>query len=195
MRVHTNIAAVLSPRDLRNLITQSETIASVRGVLRDTPSHRVHESHGQEYATSLAQLEIREIQLNQHSWQPASGRILINTRGNLPESFFAHQTVEIDGVIKPPPGAVAEGLFDYRTYLAHQGIYYELAVNHTNDWRILSSPASPPLADRFSAWARKTLALGLPAEDESLRLEWALTLGWKPALTEEVSEPFIRAAT
>ena len=35
----------------------------------------------------------------------------------------------------------------------------------------------------------------MPVEDESLRLEWALTLGWKTALTEEVSEPFVQAAT
>jgi competence protein ComEC len=39
------------------------------------------------------------------------------------------------------------------------------------------------------------LALGLPTEDEALHLEWALTLGWKTALTEEVSEPFVQAAT
>ena len=32
-------------------------------------------------------------------------------------------------------------------------------------------------------------------DHESLRLEWALALGWKTALTEEVSEPFVRAAT
>jgi competence protein ComEC len=51
------------------------------------------------------------------------------------------------------------------------------------------------LADRFRTWARRTLAHGLPTEDESLRLEWALTLGWKTALTEEVCEPFVRAAT
>src|SRR6185503_15575913 len=44
-------------------------------------------------------------------------------------------------------------------------------------------------------WAQQALARGLPVEDEALRLEWALTLGWKPALTEEVSEPFVRAAT
>jgi hypothetical protein len=30
----------------------------------------------------------------------------------------------------------------------------------------------------------------MPVEDESLRPEWALTLGWKTALTEEVSGPF-----
>jgi len=53
----------------------------------------------------------------------------------------------------------------------------------------------PPLADRFRDWARRALALGMPVEDESLRLEWALTLGWKTALTEEVSEPFVQAAT
>jgi competence protein ComEC len=35
----------------------------------------------------------------------------------------------------------------------------------------------------------------LPCEDESLRLEWALTLGWKTALTPEVCEPFVQAAT
>ena len=53
----------------------------------------------------------------------------------------------------------------------------------------------PPLADRFRDWARQALALGMQVEDESLRLEWALTLGWKTALTEEVSEPFVQAAT
>src|SRR5262249_41403540 len=58
-----------------------------------------------------------------------------------------------------------------------------------------SSPSRPPLADRFRLWARRALASGLSIEDESLRLEWALTLGWKTALTEEVSEPFVRAAT
>jgi len=70
----------------------------------------------------------------------------------------------------------------------------QLTAQSPQDWKILSNSA-PPLADRFRAWARQALARGLPGEDESLRLEWALTLGWKPALTEEVSEPFIRAAT
>ena len=52
-----------------------------------------------------------------------------------------------------------------------------------------------PLADRFRVWARQALALGAPGEDESLQLEWALTLGDKTVMTEEVSEPFVRAAT
>jgi hypothetical protein len=63
------------------------------------------------------------------------------------------------------------------------------------DWRVVTSPSKPPLADRFREWARRALALGLPVEDEPLRLEWAVTLGWKTALTEEVSEPIVQAAT
>ena len=86
-------------------------------------------------------------------------------------------------------------MFDYRAYLEQQGIYYQLQAASEQDWRVLPSPSKPPLADRFREWARQALALGLPAEDESLRLEWALTLGWKTALTEEVSEPFVQAAT
>ena len=35
----------------------------------------------------------------------------------------------------------------------------------------------------------------MPYEDESLYLEWALTLGWKTLFTDNVAEPFIKAAT
>src|SRR5262245_42711897 len=110
-------------------------------------------------------------------------------------NFFAGQTLEITGVIRLPKTAAAEGMFDYRAYLTEQGIYYQLQAASENDWQVVNSPARKPLSDRFREWGKKALALGLPVEDESLRLEWALTLGWKTALTEEVSEPFIRAAT
>src|SRR4029077_7095626 len=53
----------------------------------------------------------------------------------------------------------------------------------------------PPVADRFLAWAQPTLARGLPGEDESLRLLWAMSLGWKTALTSEINEPFMRSGT
>jgi len=91
----------------------------------------------------------------------------------------------------PPPMAP----LNYRAYLNEKGIYYQLQAASEQDWRTLSPLPAPPVADRFREWARRALALGLPVEDESLRLEWALTLGWKTALTEEVSEPFVQAAT
>jgi competence protein ComEC len=110
-------------------------------------------------------------------------------------NFFSGQVVEIYGVAARPRLAVAEGLFDYRRYLEQQGIYYQLVAESESDWQIIQSAAGAPLPDQFGAWARRALALGLPVEDEALRLEWALALGWRTGLTEEATEPFVRAAT
>jgi predicted membrane metal-binding protein len=189
---------VLSPHDLRNLLGDRTPSNALRGTLRETPYHRVHKSltTGVDLWSTIAEIEVTQIRLRDDGeWQPAFGRVITTTPGIVPDSFFAGQQIEVGGALRPARGPVAEGLFDYRAYLAHQGIYYELPVERITDWQILASPRSPPLADRFCAWARKTLARGLPVEDESLRLEWALTLGWKAALTDDVAEPFMRAAT
>ena len=116
-----------------------------------------------------------------------------NARHPLAENFFAGQPVEISGVIAPPPPPLADGLFDYRDYLQTRGIYYQLKTSSTNDWKIRAPVLnSPPLTDRFLNWSKQTLALGLPVEDEPLRLLWAMTLGWRTAFTGDISEPFSR---
>jgi len=166
----------------------------LRGKLYETPTQRVFFQDQKESWRSLAQLEVTSAQLDRHTWQAASGRVAVITPAIL-TNVFGGQIVEVTGVIHLPKPAIVEGTFDYRYYLKQLGIYYQLDATSEQDWRIASSPAHPPIADRFRDWARRALALGLPIEDESLRLEWALTLGWKPALTEEVSEPFVRAAT
>src|ERR1051326_5830886 len=186
--------AVISPNDLRTLLGDKTQIVTARGTLRETPQLRVYAHEEQESWRTMAQIDVTAIRLNRNNWQPAFGRMAVTTRGTL-TNFFAGQTVEITGVARLPRLATAPGTFDYRKYLGELGIYYQLAAESAADWSVISSPPRPPLPDRFRSWARKALSLGLPCEDESLRLEWALTLGWKTALTEEVSEPFIRAAT
>ncbi len=194
---HTSRTAMLSPYDLRVIFGGREASVTVHGTLCATPVHRVHHDLRKNvYSwTSTAIIEVSRVREDQHGWQPAFGRIATTTTGYMPDSFFAGQTVEVAEALKPARGPAAEGLFDYRSYLDHQGVYYEMKLNAPADWQILASPESPPLADRFCAWARDTLALGLPVKDESYQLECALTLGWKAALTDEISEPFIRAAT
>ncbi|HEV2208101.1 MAG TPA: ComEC/Rec2 family competence protein [Verrucomicrobiae bacterium] len=186
--------AAISPNDLRALLGQEPHLALVRGVVEETPTIRVYEQGEQQSWRTLARLRVTALCLDKQNWQPAHGQIAVTTPAPL-TNVFAGQDVEVSGVAALPRLAVAEGTFDYRAYLKQQGIYYHLQADTAEDWQILRSPASPPLADRFRTWARQVLARGLPGEDESLRLEWALTLGWKPALTEEVSEPFVRAAT
>jgi len=187
--------AIISPHDVRRLLSEQPEIVAVRGRLRETPVVHTHDNNGRVTWRTLAQLEVAGLQPNHKDWQPATGRMVVSTPGML-TNLFGGQTVEVTGVAAPPKFAAAPGLFDYRAYLRRLGIYYELQASSQQDWQILSSQARPPMADRFRAWARRALALGLPrGEDESLRLEWALTLGDKTVLTEEVAEPFVRAAT
>ncbi len=186
--------AILSPHDLRNILSPEPQLATIRGTLRETPSLRVFEYDEKESWRTMARLDVTAVRPHHQAWRPAAGRIAITTPGSL-TNLFAGQTVEVSGVAAAPRIAAAEGTFDYRAFLKQLGIHYLLRATSEKDWQIIASPRAPPLADRFRGWARHALALGLPLEDESLRLEWALTLGWKTALTEEVSEPFVRAAT
>src|SRR5205085_6802940 len=107
---------------------------------------------------------------------------------------IAGKTVEVSGIVIEPAPPVAEGVFDYQRYLRLQRIYYELKVESARDWKALGRQ-TPSLADRFRSWSQRALARGLPEEDKSLRLQWAMLLGWQTALTAEVSEPFMRSGT
>ena len=187
--------AVIAPDDLRNLVGNETEIVSVRGILTQTPQLKISERDGEQTEHSLAQIRVSEIRRDDN-WQPALGQIIVSTPSALPEKFFAGQSVEISGVIAYPPPPLAEGLFDDRDYLQTRGIYYELKTDSTNDWQ-LRAPVlpKPPLTDRFLTWSKGTLALGLPNEDEPLRLLWAMTLGWRTAFTGDIGDPFLRAGT
>jgi len=187
--------AAISPKDLRNLIGNGTEIASVRGILTQTPQIKISERDGEPTEHSLAQIRVSEIRRDEN-WQPVLGEIVVSTPDQLAPDFFAGQSVEISGVISKPAPPLAEGLFDDRDYLQTRGIFYELNADSTNDWQ-LREPISttPPLTDRFLNWSKRTLAFGLPVEDEPLRLLWAMTLGWRTAFTGDISDPFLRAGT
>jgi competence protein ComEC len=186
--------AIISPNDLRNLIGNETEIANIRGILIQTPQLKISERDGEPTEHSLAQVKVSEIQRD-GNWQPAFGKIIVSTPNALPTNFFGGQSVEISGVISKPSPPLAEGLFDDRDYLQTRGIFYEFKTDSTNDWKLLDPHFSkPPLTDRFLNWSKCTLALGLP-EDESLRLLWAMTLGWRTAFTGDIGDPFLRAGT
>lgn len=196
----TNLAArtaILSPFDLRLVFAEATKVASIRGKLIETPEQRVFIRDEKPSWRTLAQVEVAEF-TRDSDWHNAVGRVAVSTPGILDPAFFAGRTVEITGVLQPPKGPAAEGLFDYRTFLRHQGVYYVLQVERTNDWKLLPASDAPkvrPWFNRFRDWAQRTLAKGLPEEDEPLRLLWAMVLGWKPALTQEVAQPFMQSGT
>lgn len=187
--------AVLSPDDLRLLIGGEPALVSVRGEIKGMPTERVSVQDDKESRRSLAELEVKELRVGRGKWQPAFGRVMSRTAGLLGSNVFAGQTIEVSGIALQPPPPVAEGVFDYATYLRQRGIHYELKVESEQDWRVTGRDHTPPLSQRFRAWGQRTLAYGLPHQDESLHLQWAMLLGWQTALTSEVSEPFMRSGT
>jgi len=196
LTLHTD---VISPCDLRRLIGDRSEEVLLQGTLVRTPSQKVYERAGELSWRTIAELKVNSLRFDtaEGGWQPAFGQVTVSSPGQLSAEFLGEQQVEVAGRLHRPKEALAPGLFDYRNHLRRLGIYYQLQVASTNGWTLIETNQAhgPPLTDRFVRWAKAALARGLPVEDEALRLEWALTLGIKTSLTEEVSQPFIRAAT
>jgi competence protein ComEC len=188
--------AIISPNDLRVPAGAEPRAVIVRGILHASPLPRIFQRQGRELWHSSVLVDADQIQIDD-SWKPAYGRIIAYAPIVLSSNFFSGQSVEVAGVLEPPPGPRADGLFDTRSYYKHEGVYYQLRTDAQKDWTVIaaSPPLKPPLSDRFSAWAKKTLGLGLGPEDAALRLVWTLALDWKAPLTESVEEPFMRAGT
>lgn len=187
----------LAANDLRHQFGHEAQLVTVRGTLTETPRLKIHENRGRETWRSVAPVQVREIlRANTDVWQPASGTVLVTTPDVPPPEMFRGQNVEVSGALAPPAGPVAEGLFDFRAYLAQRGIDFELKTMSWSDWKLVPPTLSqPPWDERFLRWAKKTLALGLPVEDEPLRLLWAMTLDWRTAFTGDISDPFLQAGT
>ena len=189
--------AVISPHDLRNLLGPAPEILTLRGTLLTAPVERTIERNGEEHQRTLVFLEVTALR-RKGDWEPAFGAVAASTPGTLTGPLFRGQPVEVTGVVQPPSPPAAEGLFDYRAFLRRKGVYHQFRVERPGDWQVIGGndrASTLPWADRFQRWAQRTLALGLPREDEPLRLLWAMALGWKTAMTDEVAEPFMRSGT
>ncbi len=194
----TNFAVqttALAPDDLRHVIGEKPALVTVRGNLLETPSLRIYVRDEETVERMVASVRVTELRTGE-KWITANGDIIVTTPGVLGEKFFSGQPVEISGVLARPDLPVAEGIFDYRAYLEKLGIFYSLKTEGTNEWQLGANPLfTPPYSARFIAWAQRTLALGLDPADKSTQLLLAMTLGQKTALTDEVSEPFMRSGT
>jgi len=184
--------AVISPHDLRLLIPREGAIVTVYGKMASSPNQR----RTGFAERMLVQVNVKSILLDDQ-WQPAHGRILISTTDQLGAEYFAGRIIQVDGVLVPPETASSPGLFDYRNNLYRRGIYHELRTDEFSRWKLLPQSNAPPrpLAEGFRKWAKQNLLKGLPEQDEALELLWAMSLGWRTALTGDVAEPFMQSGT
>ena len=185
-----------SPYDLRALVLNDAEIVVLRGSLLKTPDPRNIRSDDQNQVRLLFPVAAEFIKRD-GEWHRASGCVMINTLKPSGLDLYAGRQVELDGVISRPRAAQIPDVFDYRQNLQRRDIHFVLKTDQHTEWRLLDNKAPParPMVDRFRAWASKNIARGLPGKDEALELLWAMSLGWRTALTGEVKEPFMRSGT
>ena len=198
--------AIFSPRDLRVLQGPQSSLLSVLGVLIESPIKTLPKDSDPpgRPERAHARFRVRSI-LTDRGWVPAQGTVMVHGTGRFANAACSGMLIELTGVLAKPAQSALPLLFDYRAYLERLGIHYVLTLGSDADFKsfgaseaaasALGSGLSPAWEDQFQAWARRTLSLGLPVEDEALRLQWAMALGWKPGLNQEISEPFMRSGT
>ena len=192
---HAIDAQPLSPTDLRRVLGAEPQIATVRGRLVGPPVLKRMLIDDERVDRSLGRIAVHAVQ-TRGEWRPASGELVATVAADLEGRFHDGQTVELTGVVAPPPGPKAPGLFDYRTFLANQGVHHLLRLDDPREWTLApdNGVIGPGFSERFIAWAKATLARGLP-DDEATALLWAMALGWKAGLNDEVAEPFVLSGT
>jgi len=186
-----------SPRDLRLQVGDQPTLAILKGRIVRSPQLSAPQMNVTTPVRWRVPVRVESIKSfgDPNSETPALGRVLVFSEGSFHTNLTTGTLIQVLGVVSRPPPAKAPGIFDYREKLRREGIHYQLKTSVESDWKILKQPNQPPLQDRFQHWARGQFAAGLPDEDESLRLLWAMVLGWRTALTDEVAEPFMRSGT
>lgn len=184
---------IISPLDLRRTLGDEPALITVRGRVKTVDLRASTPRAGEEAMRTSARLRVEALQID-GAWQPAYGWVLASSRMGEDPLLYVGQEVEVFGVSRTPSPAFARGMFDYRAHLARRSIFHQLEFEGPSDVRVLRD-VTTPLTVRFRDWAMAALQRGLPTEDTAVDLLWAMTLGWRTALTDDVSEPFMRSGT
>ena len=185
----------LDPTDLRWKFPGQTKLGTVRGHLIESPSIRLSERQGQLHERTVVRLRITAWRTHDSPWEPASGLIIVSSKGVPDPRFFRRQSVEVTGLLTAPSGPLAPGMLDYAQFLRRQGIGFQLLCEAPDDWSIgHEALESAPWSEQFLRWAEKRLSQGLP-DDEATRLIWAMALGWRTALSGDMDDVFMQSGT
>lgn len=202
--VHGFQTGVFAPDDLRRVTPMAAALVTFTGTLESASEAQVARGPRGEFTNSWGIVRGTALALNNEEPRSVTGRVLVTWPGALDPPLPAGTILEVRGVLRPFPGPEAPGLFDPAEYRRRQGLYRELRMTSSNDWRVVSAagvdgrPHSGGAwleSARFQRWGQAVLARGLPVIDEEVRLLWAMTLGCRNAMTPETQQAFLRSGT
>lgn len=148
--------------------------ATLRGLIASEPKRR---DRGMDYRVAVSALRSRG------AWRPAQGLVLVQLPRFPAQSYG--DTVVLTGTLETPP--VLED-FDYRAYLARQGIH---SLLRRPRWQVVAEGGGNPLRRGLLAvkdWARRGLAAALPEPEASLAT--GILLGDDDGIPRPVADAF-----
>lgn len=185
---------IVSPVDLRKSANDSPRLVSIQGKVRSTVQKRPLDGDDERPDRYSVVLDVHHLRNEGKEWTQVHGMVIASLEFAGAERVFPGQTIELFGILSAPPGPFAPGMFDYRKHLANRGIHFLFKSEEPADLSILKSVGTP-LTIGFRKWATQALTNGFTADDRSIQLLRAMCLGWRTALTDEVSEPFMKSGT
>lgn len=127
--------------------------------------------------------------LGEKKWQPATGELLVylkvDTGQITPQSGQHLYLSGLIDTVKPPLNPDA---FDFRAYLARQGVYHQLFAP-TGAWRIDSTRQNLPLTLVLQAFCLRVLEKHLPSGD-TYAVGAALIMGERSQLSQEIKQAY-----
>lgn len=183
-------------RDVRLVFGEEMVEGEAAGQLVESPVFKPFAGRDGTELFSSALMQVSSFQRARGAAERVSGRVLVTLSEPLGEEFFSGARVRVRGVLQRPARAHLPGAFDYRAHLEHRGVYYVLRTRSPADWQLEGGGAPrPPLPARFQAWARRALTQGQPETDDAVKLLWAMLLGWRSGLTDEITATFMKSGT
>ena len=191
-RYHT---AIRYSHDLRLLIGDRARACEIEGAVVSRPQARVSAAASGKQIQTQFDLKVSRICL-QSRWLTAYGRVRVQVNDAPMAGVHRGQRIRLAGILAHPQQSLVEGQFDFRKILRYQGIHYVMTIRNWNSKASLLEPmTTKPLPSRFQDWARWSLTIGQPRRDEATQLIWAMVLGWRAGLTEELRKPFVQSGT
>ncbi len=155
-------------------------VVAIKGLVADDP-----ETSG---ASLVLQLEAKEIE-SEGAWQKASGAVLVYASQS--SSYKYGDLLQVEGKLNTPPQL---GDFDWREYLARQGIYS--IMNYPKQIELLSTEQGfKPLEWLYGLRNRMSRALDSALPEPQSSLAQAILLGKRSSIPDDLNVSFFRTGT
>ncbi len=190
------------PDHLLRLLGDSPQNALVRGTITNEPVRSICRRARGQQERDFFTIQARAIDCGD-GWQSASGEVAVWLDQPPDDNRLRRgDVIEFRGLLSRPIAPANPGHFDYRAYWGRRGVFYEA--------RIHSAAAVTVLGHDLSWWMEcgmwiqrrflDSAARGLETtrmgdEPVVVGLLRAMLVGYRPGLTSELSEPFMRTGT